>query len=403
MRIARAKAQTAREVGLRLMKIACVHQGYELYGSDRCFAESVAALRETFPAAEIEVVLPRSGPIVAALAPHSSRIVYEPLFVLRRKTLARLALTAPLALPLALLRAARRFARADLVYINTSVLIDYQLVARAFPAKALLHIHEIPTGAARAVLRRVALASGAHLIFNSRATRDSFAPPPGRSQEIIYNGVDAPAEPEPTTYDGARRLRVALVGRINRIKGQDVLLAALARLTPEVRARVEVRMVGGAFENPALEAQLRADVEASGLAVSVEPFVADAAPVYRWADNVAAPSKQPESLGRTAIEAMAFGRPALVSAIGGLTEVIADGETGWHVPPGDADALAQRLTAIVARPEDWRDFGRRARLRYEALFSRKAATEALGAAAARVLKHAPQGFSRRPALTVGTR
>ena len=45
------------------MRIACVHQGYELYGSDRCFAESVAAIRAAFPEADIEVVLPRRGPI----------------------------------------------------------------------------------------------------------------------------------------------------------------------------------------------------------------------------------------------------------------------------------------------------------------------------------------------------
>ena len=249
MRIAR-QGRRQREVRFNVVRIACVHQGYELYGSDRCFAESVAALRETFPAAEIEVVLPRSGPIVEALAPHASRIVFEPLFILRRKTLARLALTSPVALPAALIRAGRRFARADLVYINTSVVLDYQIAARAFPGKALLHVHEIPTGAARAVLRRLALASGAHLIFNSRATRESFAPPAGRAFDVIYNGVDAPAEPSrhPTTDDG--RLRVALIGRINRIKGQDVLIAALSRLAPELRSRIEARMVGGAFENP---------------------------------------------------------------------------------------------------------------------------------------------------------
>lgn len=365
--------------------------------------ESVAALRETFPAAEIEVVLPRSGPIVEALAPHASRIVFEPLFILRRKNLARLALTAPYALPAALLRAARRFARADLVYINTSVVLDYQIAARAFPGKALLHVHEIPTGAARAVLRRIGLASGAHLIFNSRATRDSFAPPQGRAYDVIYNGLDAPAEPEPMSYDGRRPLRVALIGRINRIKGQDVLLAALSRLAPGVR--IEARMVGGAFENLASEVQLAADVAAAGLArsVCVEPFVSDTGPVYRWADIVVAPSKLPESLGRTAIEAMAFGRPALVSAIGGLTEVVADGETGWHVPPGDANALAVRLADIAAHPESWRDFGARARARYEALFSRKAATEALGAAAARLLKREPENLPRARALTAGSR
>ncbi len=393
---------SARGLGLA-MKIACIHQGYELYGSDRCFAESVAALREAYPAAEIEVVLPRPGPIVAALVPHASRMTFEPLFVLRRKTLARLALTGWFTLPLALARAARRFAAADLVYINTSVVLDHQLVARAFPGKALLHIHEIPTGLARKILRAAGLWSGARLVFNSRATRDSFAPPAGRAHEVIYNGLNGPLEAMPTTYAGQRPLRVALIGRVNRIKGQDVLLAALTRLPAEVSARIEARMVGGAFENPALETKLRDEVAAAGLSgrVSVEPFVADTAPIYAWADVVVAPSKLPESLGRTAIEAMSFGRPALVSAIGGLTEVVADGETGWHVPPGDAEALAARLEAIITRPQDWRGFSAKARARYEALFSRKAAAEALAAAAARTLARAPA--AARPALAAKTR
>ncbi|MDE3177531.1 MAG: glycosyltransferase, partial [Pseudomonadota bacterium] len=335
------------------MRIACVHQGYELYGSDRCFVESVAALREAYPQAEIEVVLPRQGPIVAALTPFADRIVFEPLFVLRRKALPRLLLTGLFTLPAALLRARRRLARADLIYINTSVVLDYQIAASRFPGKALLHIHEIPTGLVRTVLRALALASGARLIFNSRATRDSFAPPPACVYDVIYNGLEAPPAPEPTSYDGSRPLRVALIGRINRIKGQDVLLAALRRLDA---TRLRVRMVGGAFEDPGLETRLAEQAAQAGLAdvVSVEPFAADTAPIYRWADIVVAPSKLPESLGRTAIEAMAYGRPALVSAIGGLTEVVADGETGWHVPPGDADALAERLAAILADPAAWR-------------------------------------------------
>lgn len=365
------------------MRIVCVHQGYELYGSDRCFIESVAALRATWPQAGIEVVLPREGPISGPLRPLADKISYEQLFILRRKTLARLALTWPLVLPAALWRARRRLANADLVYINTSVVLDYQIMARFFPGRALLHIHEITTGRTRAVFRALALWSGAWLVFNSRATRDSFAPPKGCPFAVIYNGIDGPATPEPVNYDGARPLRLALIGRINRIKGQDVLLSALARLPEATRARFIVRMVGGAFENQALETKLREDVAAAGLQeiVSVEPFAPDTAPIYRWADVVVAPSKLPESLGRTAIEAMSFARPALVSAIGGLTEVVKDGETGWHVPPGDAEALAQTLVLLVTAPGQWASFGRQARARYEALFSRRAAAEALAVAA----------------------
>ncbi len=382
------------------MRIVCVHQGYELYGSDRCFVESVAALRASFPQAAIEVVLPREGPITAPLTPLADQISYEPLFVLRRKTLARLALTWPFALPAALWRAGRRLVRADLCYINTSVVLDYQIAARFFPGRCLLHVHEITTGRTRDVFRALALWSGARLVFNSRATRDSFAPPGNRPYDVIYNGLDGPAAPEPVDYDGSRPLRLALIGRINRIKGQDVLLAALARLPDAARAKFCVRMVGGAFENPALEIKLHEDVAAAGLSgiVSVEPFAQDTAPIYGWADVVVAPSKLPESLGRTAIEAMSFARPALVSAIGGLTEVVVDGQTGWHVPPGDAEALAQKLKALVEAPGVWSAFGRQARARYEALFSRRAAAEAL-ALAARAASRAPAA----PALSLAAK
>ena len=83
------------------------------------------------------------------------------MFVLRRKALARLALTGAVRLPAALARAARRFARADLVYINTSVVLDYQIAARLFAGKSLLHVHEIPTGAVRDVAARGSRCSAA--------------------------------------------------------------------------------------------------------------------------------------------------------------------------------------------------------------------------------------------------
>ncbi|MBZ9983107.1 MULTISPECIES: glycosyltransferase [unclassified Mesorhizobium] len=370
------------------MRIACVHQGYELYGSDRSFAESVAALRAAFPSADIEVVLPRSGPIVQILEPHASRIVFEPLWVLRRQAILRLATVEMARLPLALWRAWRRLRQCDLVYVNTSIVADYALAARLLPHKAVLHIHEIPEGFMRTILVALMRWSHADLIFNSRATRAAFGIA-GRSRtHVVYNGVAGPPAVEPMHYDGSRPLRVLLLGRINRIKGQEVLLEAVASMPPELRSRIEVRLVGGAFESTERELALAELVNTMGLAdrVSVLPFISDPSQHYRWADIVTVPSRRPESLGRVAIEAMAYGRPPLVSAIGGLVEVVSDGETGWHVPPNNAAALAAKLQAIILRPEAWRSFIAAGRARYETVFSEPVAAAAIAAIAADKLK-----------------
>jgi len=341
--------------------------------------ESVAAMRKAFPLAEIEVVLPRTGPIVALLQDKADLVTIEPLWVLRRRSLPRLILLGALQLPLAITRAVHRLRNCDLVYVNTSVIVDYQIAARFFPGKVLLHVHEIPSGASKLILRGLARWSAAELIFNSRATQRAFAALGDGSGHVIYNGLAGPPAPETTNFDGSRPLRVLMLGRVNWMKGQEILLQAIASQPDDVRARLTVRIVGGAFENPQREKALAESVRRLRLSsnVSIEPFVADTSPLYRWADVVVVPSRLPESLGRVAIEAMAYGRPAIVSAIGGLTEVIADGQTGWFVAPGDASALAKRLRALIEEPSAWRGFGAAARERFEALFSESAASGAI--------------------------
>ena len=354
------------------MRIVCIHQGYELYGSDRCFIESVAALREAWPQADIEVVLPQDGPIVTLLRAHASRIVFEPLFVLRRSELARLIFTAPFRLIPALWRAMQRMRSADLVYVNTVVVLDYLIMARFFREKVLAHVHEIPDGLKLKIFRAVLLWADTETIFNSKATRAAYRFPPGRTSHVVYNGITTPADHGDSSYDGMRPLRVLMLGRINRIKGQDLLIEALASLPDDIARRLEVRIVGDTFgEDREREEALRAAVIVARLdsIVRFEPFQNDPSPLYRWADIVVVPSRLPEALGRVAIEAMAYRRPPLVARIGGLSEVIEDGLTGWTVPPNDAQALADKLTQIVTEPARWRMFGVLGRERFAALFA----------------------------------
>jgi glycosyltransferase involved in cell wall biosynthesis len=369
------------------MRIACVHQGYELYGSDRCFVESVAAIRKAYPNAEIEVVLPRPGPIVELLEGIASRVLFEPIWVLRRRNTLHLFTVGLFRLPAAIGRALARFRANDIVYINTCVITDYILAARFFRNRALLHVHEMPVGSTLTVLRALMLWSRAEIIFNSRATQAAFMLPKQTVAHVIYNGITGPEAPEPVSYDGRRKLHVLMLGRINPHKGQEVLLHAIAALPAALKGRAALRIVGSAFENPERERALRKLVDELMLAdvVTIEPFAPEPAALYRWADVVAVPSVRNESLGRVAIEAMAFGRPPIVSAFGGLMEVVEDMRTGWLVPPGSSDALARTLQRIIEDPAGWRDFGAAGHARYAALFSDEAASSAIVAVIARKL------------------
>lgn len=384
--------------GRAVRRITCVHQGYELYGSDRSFCETVRTIREAYPQAWIDVVLPKAGPIVAMLEDAASRIVIEPIWVLRRRNLLRLATLGMAALPFAVARALRRIRASDLVYVNTTVVADYLLAARLLPGRTVVHVHEIPEGATLTVLRNLIRWSRANIIFNSRATQAAFAMPKDATVRVVYNGIAGPALPNTARYDGSRPLRLLMLGRISRIKGQEVLVEAIRRLPEAIRSRIELKIVGSAFEDDAREAALAAQVAEAGLSgqVTCSPFVADPASLYRWADVVTVPSQLPESLGRVAIEALAYGIPPLVSGIGGLTEIVEDRATGWVVPPGNVEALSRALAEIVTRPDLWTGYPAAARARYERIFDEKLAAEGIAA----MLRLTFQG---EPARVPGTR
>jgi glycosyltransferase involved in cell wall biosynthesis len=360
------------------MRLLCVHQGYELYGSDRAFIESVAALRTAYPAADIEIILPRHGPIVAHAEKFATRVSIEPIWVLRRHDILKIAAFGWARLIPACRRAMARMRAADLVYINTVVIVDFLLAAHFCPGKVLVHVHEIPESIARPIFRTLLLWSHAELIFNSQATKAAFAMPAVTTQHVVYNSIAGPSHVVPLDYDASRPLRLLMVGRINRIKGQDLLIEALTRVPSSLRSRFEVRIIGGAFANDAArERALRDRVqrEQLGAVVRFEPFCADMEPLYRWADVVCVPSRRPESLGRVAIEAMSCGRPVIAAAIGGLVEIVEDRATGRLFAPNNASALAALIVDAIANPGIWRDYGLAARSRYQTVFGERGSTQ----------------------------
>jgi len=82
--------------------------------------------------------------------------------------------------------------------------------------------------------------------------------------------------------------------------------------------------------------------------------------LYDWCDVVVVPTITPEPFGRVAAEAMSRGRAVIGTAKGGLTEIIDDGRTGYHVPPATPSAIAEKLLIFQNHRDLAEEMGTRA-------------------------------------------
>ncbi|MFG2330281.1 glycosyltransferase [Streptomyces sp. NPDC048604] len=184
---------------------------------------------------------------------------------------------------------------------------------------------------------------------------------------VVRNGVDIArfAAPDaddslaPDTDDalapdlGGRAPTVVCVGRLCHQKGQDVLLRAWPAIldrTPGAR----LVLVGDGPDEQRLRAAAPDSVRFTGA-------VADTAPWYRAADLVVLPSRW-EGMALAPLEAMAAGRPVVVTDVDGARESLPPGHaTHCLVPPEDPAALAAAVGRLLGGPEPRRTLGRQAR------------------------------------------
>jgi glycosyltransferase involved in cell wall biosynthesis len=326
-----------------MLRILMVHQGAELYGSDRSFASAVQALRERYPTATIDVVLPEHGPLVELISGYVTRCLFNRRGILRKVELKARPLTTIASL-VAGWNSYRRMCRSyDICYVNTVVCVAAIAALRGQRAKTYVHVREIPSVGPCRVFRALLRFSRAAVIYNSSATAAAFALPGA----VIYNGVAAPAQAQPANFTHGRKVRVAILGRINPWKGQQFALDALrthGRAVP-----VHVRIVGDVFPGyESLLHSLRTTANACEQLVEIEGFTSEPAEQFAWADFLLVPSTLPEPFGRVAIESFAAGRPVIAAAAGGLQEIVTDGVTGFLFAPGDAVDFLRVLQLALA-------------------------------------------------------
>jgi len=177
----------------------------------------------------------------------------------------------------------------------------------------------------------------------------------GASFQVVHYGIEPNGAPRPHADDVPRLL---CVGRLIPIKGHIVLLRAFA----QARQRVPSLQLDIAGRGP-LEPALRALAKELGVEDAVR-FLGYVAPVQRAIEDAAGivvPSMG-EGFGMVALEAMERARPVIAAEIGGLGELVEDGVTGYLVPPGEAEPLADaivRLASDLPRAAEMGSAGRR--------------------------------------------
>lgn len=194
------------------------------------------------------------------------------------------------------------------------------------------------------------LAEKIHILYNPVAPHNHLTPGPAQSQSPAC---------DPST------LTIGVVGRITKPKGQRVLLNALGRLSPALKARIRVIFVGAPspdsnddvtynerLDECVTQFNLQERVQWAGYQPTVGPF-------YRAMDVLVQPSLSDsgESMPLAVLEALQHGVPVIASWTGGIPEVVRHGSNSLLVPPGNEVALARTLECFI------QDASLRARLR----------------------------------------
>jgi glycosyltransferase involved in cell wall biosynthesis len=257
--------------------------------------------------------------------------------------------------------------RVDVIFANGA----YSFLACVLAAKIARvpvvwweHNTTLPLG--MVVQAMIALAD--HIVVVTSVIRDQFvglSPASASKISVIHNGIVVENYRE--RPDGKEKLKAALglderelvvgtVGRLSPEKGQRFFLWAAAKIRQKV-PRAKFVIVG--------DGPLRSDLErlAADLGLADTFFLGfreDVPDLLSIMDVFVLPSLE-EALGIAMLEAMAASRPVVATVVGGVGEAVIDGQTGFLVPAGDSEALAETTVKLLQDPVCRREVGRRAR------------------------------------------
>lgn len=296
----------------------------------------------------------------------------------------------------ALLRRAGR-ERPDVLHLQWAVLPAFDAAAilalrRRCPVVMTVH-DTVPFNGERISLLQnkgfdLPLRAADRLIVHTEAARDHLTArglSPGKIHVIPHGPLALKAGPSPAALARPRdrRFTFVLFGQIKPYKGLDILIEALGRLDPALRAQARVIVAGAAMMDMA---PLVSRAEALGLGASLDLRLGrlDAqamADLFHEADGFVFPYRQIDASGVYFL-LKPLGKWMVASRVGIFAQDIAEGESGALVPPENVESLSAALAdAVRRRPapsaardgESWAEIGLATRRLYEGAIAERAA------------------------------
>ncbi|MFA6584738.1 MAG: glycosyltransferase family 4 protein [Elusimicrobiaceae bacterium] len=203
------------------------------------------------------------------------------------------------------------------------------------------------------------IAANSEILKQFRASKANRIP-----SALIMQAVARPQTP-PTPAQGAK---LGLVARLDPVKGHACAIRAMALI---IKTHPDTKLLIAGEDKNVKAADLKELAKQAGISANVE-FYGRLPDVPAFMDGCALgliPSLGSEAVSRGALEWLSRGRPVIASNVGGLADFVADGETGFIVPPGDERALADAVLKLLGNAEIMRAFGEAGAAVYDKKFT----------------------------------
>ncbi len=260
----------------------------------------------------------------------------------------------------------------DLIHLQMSAPIAFYHIStlQVEPSPTLLSLHTCfgKFSAGKDTLLGRTLRAADWTTMVSKAVQDDVIkvyPEISARSSIVYNGIEYPNHSLMPLH--IQRQYIIGIGRLINKKGFDILIDAFS-LILEKFPHARLIIVGDGTERAFLEDQVKHLKIENAVRFLGKVHPQEIPELINKANIVVVPSRSPDPLPTVALEAGFLGRPVVASAMGGLKEIILDGETEFLIEGDDPHSFANAIQHLLSFPQNALRFGEAARLRMREVF-----------------------------------